>query len=203
MQSNNNIRRNSISSYDINNKLLKNDNDISIFREMFHQEIISDLEETDTPAEVYAYNSNQNFISRIYYIDKWKKELESYKDKGWKQGYVHIDIKIDNQVWESILWYFQPLKEGIEIDESEINLSNSIIKHGRDIKYLNEKKYYEKTNFKCDPLALVLGYEIHGICYLRVAKRKNDRRTSMKRNRVYNVTQPINKRESVLDKIIK
>lgn len=159
-------------------------------RQLFHQLILEDIEENKQPAIVYSYNNRTGIFNAIDDIRDWDVERNKFASMGWKQGFLQLDLKIRDKIWECVLWYFQPLKDGLETNQNEINLPAGIIQHGRGLSDLKQKEYFDKTFFKCDPLGYLFGYSIAGICYLRVSKQKNDRRPSMKRNRIYNVIDP-------------
>ena len=109
--------------------------------------IINDVKHTGKPSIIYNYSHKMNKFNIINTLEEWQKE----QDELISQGLVKTQMEITYSRWKCILWVFQPLN-----------------KYNRAF---NEKRYFELTNYKLDPLAEAVGVKISGFCYLELLNR--------------------------------
>ena len=93
--------------------------DISNLRKLLNESIKEDIKEFGKPALIYNFHHKKHVLNTMDTVNQWKKEKEIMKSHGLTLRPVKKEIDIDGDIWESILWIYQPLiKEGV-VDEKK------------------------------------------------------------------------------------
>jgi len=118
--------------------------------QLLEHNVLEDINEFGKPALIYNYHHKLNQLNAIDTHEMWNKEQTSMKSQGWASKCIKKEVKIKTDIWECILWIFQP-KTGNIIDE---------------------EKYLKMTKYDHDPLAMSIGYMVSGFCYLQFVIKK-------------------------------